>query len=1492
VCKALIEQDKLKQGINFALAITEDKSITAFFKDITGSNFLQSLTPQGLIYAKAVTPASSETVLPRLMLNWQVNTSNSFGIASFTLKDIALIFPLIGNNNDGFSSLPVIKAEGGAKIKDLGADIEAEVNLYEGTLTLALTAMPSLADLLSKAGLVQSLPTDNVFFKPLLGIQLSRLEAVIDYANKKLHKIGFQLKLGKWELIKDIFTLETVQFDFAVFNPGDTNDIEASFLAVARIGKTVQLIAKGSYPSGDLSIGLDPATPIFINDIVTAFIASETSFGGNTAITELYGAYNIYTKVIDLGLTVAKVPRWNVAEETGFTLDNVNLGIYGSEKYVFTLVAAFTYTFTKVNKAPLIFNGSAVYDAGWVFDASYKGDVTLKDIGTEFGFENIPSQLDAFHFLELAFTIDTINKTKAFHGAFALDLFGQKNVLLDLQVNKSETAVEFHGKFKADFADKQLDFTADFIKNEAGYDLKLKLLFTIASVTIYLDAEIDNTKKLQDGTGGETAPATTENVAEMLFSGGTKGLNLHITSLLQDLLKDLLPGYGSEVPLDFLPDIVLEDVFVSYDGKAKQLNFIALTTINEKEIKLFFHYQQKTGDAESSFAFGLEADFDSLKDLPLVGGQLKDVRLTGMGFVYTSFTPGADGSEQKAFTLPELSAAGEGGIRKIIVPEKGRAFNKGFNLTGQLEYSQKEKPFSLDLPMPVTKSEATAPPAAADTGGSNLPAQATPQTVATVDKGIKWLNLDKKIGPLQVSKIGFAYANKKISLLFTGNVDLSAIVFSVDGLGIAFNPSKLIKGEFAAGPGLGIDAEFKLSGLGLSITKGPLKITGMFVMVTPKENEVFSFYGAAQISTAKFTITGMGAFAKIKDSGAVSFFVYAAYIGPIGGPVFFFVNGIAIGFGYNRRVRPPKIQDVHDFPLVAMVLSGEDRPMAKILDDLITQDIIPVSPGDYWLAIGIKFTAFRIVDAFVLLIVQFGNKLSFMILGLAILRFPQQGDFKLAYVELALMIRFGEGSDVISVDAILTPNSFVISPDCRLTGGFAFYTWVSGEHEGDFVITLGGYHTRFRVPAHYPRVDRLGLNWKIGKFLSIKGEMYFALCSTAIMAGGRWEVVFDIGFFKASLVVWADIIISWSPFYYDLSAGVRIRIELHLKIFNIKIELGAEMHFWGPPFGGEVKVSLVIFSITINFGAPQNGPDPLDWNEFTKTFIPDKKETAAPNHARGAMLAQTPQKNPIDTRIAAGIVQEYKYGTPGNEKVATIVNPYDLLLAAESFVPTTTLQVKTAAGAEKEIDADTLMDKADSIVPGRYHERSNSLGIKPMSIALSSTMTVWVSKKEADAPDTIHEMNVVCTAKGVPEAMWGTDVFKYDGSVPDAKIITTVLTGVQLHPTVPASHNKFTIKQIGDFGFTDLAAAAGLPPLVNSNALVQFDNNGKLFEHRTDAPQKEAKKSILDELGSLAFDILKEEAIAGTVLPAYDDNVYRAAIDSYIPFEKNSLHDK
>lgn len=265
------------------------------------------------------------------------------------------------------------------------------------------------------------------------------------------------------------------------------------------------------------------------------------------------------------------------------------------------------------------------------------------------------------------------------------------------------------------------------------------------------------------------------------------------------------------------------------------------------------------------------------------------------------------------------------------------------------------------------------------------------------------------------------------------------------------------------------------------------------------------------------------------------------------------------------------------------------------------------SSGEYFIATGIRFTTYELLNTFALAIVSFGKEFQIQLLGLSSISLPPKSPYPFLYAQLAIKAVIAPAKGFFSFEAALTSASYLFHKDCRLTGGFAFCLWFSGEHKGDFVITLGGYHPKFQKPAHYPSVDRVGVFWKIGNNLSLQGQGYFAVTSTAIMAGGAISFLFEMGNLRAWFSANADFLISWAPFYYDIDIGISVGVSYTLKIWfvrvNLKVELGARLHLFGPEFAGSVYISWHIISFTIRFGNQSPKPAPLSYTEFKDKFL-------------------------------------------------------------------------------------------------------------------------------------------------------------------------------------------------------------------------------------------------------------------------------------------------
>ncbi len=596
-----------------------------------------------------------------------------------------------------------------------------------------------------------------------------------------------------------------------------------------------------------------------------------------------------------------------------------------------------------------------------------------------------------------------------------------------------------------------------------------------------------------------------------------------------------------------------------------------------------------------------------------------------------------------------------------------------------------------------------------------------------------WKELDKTIGPLQFRRIGGEWDGEqgKLGILLDAAMTLAGLSVGLAGLCVRVEPSKLTKLKFE-------DLEFGLDGMELSFARGPVAISG--ALLKTRDGGRVGYAGQASIRAATFTIAAIGGYSTTADEQP-AFFIFGAYAGILGGPPCFVIEGIAAGFGYNRAIALPDIDEVRDFPLVSIVLGKSEGSSTNALEQLGSANRFPAVTGQYWIAAGVKFTSFKLVEAFALITVQFGTRFEIALLGIATLRQPPAPVPRaLVYVEMALKVRFAPDDGLLSVMAQLTVNSYLFDTRCKLTGGFAFCIWFKPTNPkfenraGDFVVTLGGYHPKFQVPAHYPKVPRVGFNWQLPECgVTIKGEAYFALTPSFIMAGARLSAVFRSGDFSAWFEAHADFLIGWAPLHYEAEVGVRIGAAFVLRLGSLSatlsFELGALLRIWGPPFAGEAYVDLGIVAFTVPIGDRKAArtPPKLYWDEFSKQFLPPK---------------------PLGIAIVSGLIEERE-----GEGGYVIVNPSELCLAVESFVPITEVNRK--------------LDKAFTM----------DLGIRPMREAkLASPLELKFSSDE--------NMVYRPTLKSAPEALWSGK------PMPDARtatalkvnVIEGVLMGIQVLP--------------------------------------------------------------------------------------------------------------
>jgi len=538
--------------------------------------------------------------------------------------------------------------------------------------------------------------------------------------------------------------------------------------------------------------------------------------------------------------------------------------------------------------------------------------------------------------------------------------------------------------------------------------------------------------------------------------------------------------------------------------------------------------------------------------------------------------------------------------------------------------------------------------------------------------GPLWIPIHRAFGPIYLDQVGVGFVpppDQAVELLIDGGVKVAGLAVDVYELGVTVPFKSVLAPDHWSLDLKGLGVGFKTTGFaiagGLIKNPGPpIEYDGMLLV---------------DLSGRSFTV--VGAYSRPSDAqgGYTSLFIFVSLPITIGGPPYLFITGLGGGAGYNRRLLvPEQVTDVESFILVEAIDddSFANDPMRALMQAALA---VPPRRGSLWFAAGLRFSSFVVVHSVVVVYVALDRGLEIGVLGLSRMALPEE-DEAIASVELALKARFSTAEALLSVQAQLTDNSWLLSKDCQLTGGFAFFIWF---RQAQFVLTLGGYHHAFVLPQNFPVVPRLGFHWSVSDAITIKGESYFALTNSCVMAGGRLEVNFQEDGIRVWFTEFADLLVSWDPFHYDVAIGVSIGASFSIQIcflfgcatIGVTVTIGADVHIIGPPLYGEAHVDLAVASVTVPFGTP-----PTTIQAYIKDFqvFADKYLTAG-----------DPDKTAVGVHLLTGLLPPEPPGAkpaPGTESQPwKLASEFSFLtetrLPTNRFTEFVTNSERTAVGA-------------------------------------------------------------------------------------------------------------------------------------------------------------------------------------------------------------------
>ena len=825
-------------------------------------------------------------------------------------------------------------------------------------------------------------------------------------------------------------------------------------------------------------------------------------------------------------------------------------------------------------------------------------------------------------------------------------------------------------------------------------------------------------------------------------------------------------------------DLDLVQVIGSYDITLQVLTLGAKSQ-NWGEADVAIWYNAASG---WQFYFGMATSMDiSLSGLPLVGPAIASFGQVSLDQIMAMAS------------VPALTATQAGVIIPLLPPgypaPPATGLPDGVALTMDFDVNGDHTQISIGTsPAPASPPSGGPPPTPPPPAGQR-PSGSTP---ATSSDGTKWFAVQQSIGPVAIQKVGVRYSDGKLWALMNATLSVGGMEIGLMGLG-------------AGSPLDTFEPTFTVSGITVSMQEGDIAFSGALVGSIDPVN----LYGEIALELGNISLGALAGYASYQ--GDPSFFLYAVLDAPLGGTSFFFVTGISAGFGINRQLIVPDVSGVPGFPLVQWAVginAPSSSPTGNIGDQVMATmttlsqtGVIAPEIGEYWFAVGLRFTSFELLDTLALVTVSLGKSFELDILGLSTLSLPPGVSSPLAFAQLAIKASFAPSQGVLSIAGQLTSASYVLSRDCHITGGFAFYLWFSGEHAGEFVVTLGGYSPLWTAPSYYPVVPRLGLSWKVSSELSITGSEYFALTSSAVMAGGSFSAVWQSGGLRAWFDVQADFLLVFQPLHYYISAsidlGASLSINLLFTTVRITIHVGVGAEIWGPDFSGEIDVDLDICSFTISFGsAPRSGQTTVSWGDFAAQLLPQAPTTTGGGTtqmkaSRPAMLAttgapqdDTPPPPVLQINSSTGIINTFDPSTgldwlvDGETFQCTVIS--NIPLKTYEFL---TPNVVLAPAAMQP------QSNGAAITPG------TDFGVGPTGTASSdfaSDVTLSVTSTEDSVFDAVYNL------QNISKAMWQKRDFDSNG-VPqnvdplNDTTIPNVLTGFTLVPTVPPPDHTLPI---------------------------------------------------------------------------------------------------
>ena len=411
-------------------------------------------------------------------------------------------------------------------------------------------------------------------------------------------------------------------------------------------------------------------------------------------------------------------------------------------------------------------------------------------------------------------------------------------------------------------------------------------------------------------------------------------------------------------------------------------------------------------------------------------------------------------------------------------------------------------------------------------GGAGLQLTATP---------------NQAIGPLVIQTLSLTVraAEAGIQLAASAGVRLGVGPFTavVSGIGI--------EGELTLGtPGNLGNAALRLgfkppSGIGLSMTTAAVR-GGGFLLFDPDAGR---YAGVFELTIADVVSVKAIALITTKlpsggDGFALLVIITAEGFTPVPLGFGFELTGIGGLLALNRSVDADAVRNGLRDGVLDSVLFVKD-PVANVNRVLTTLDrVFPLARDR--LLVGplaeISWGTPAIVKIRLALLLELPDPVRIVLLAALSAVLPDESHPVVQlHVDAIGVLDLGRGS--LALDASLHDSRLL---QYTLSGDMALrLNWGDAP---TFLLSIGGFHPRFKPPAGMRRLERMALSLSAGNNPRVRLEAYLALTSNSIQMGARVTLYAAAGGFGIDGGGAFDALVQWSPFAVDVGFEAWVRI--------------------------------------------------------------------------------------------------------------------------------------------------------------------------------------------------------------------------------------------------------------------------------------------------------------------------------------------------------------